>query len=172
MYRVIRFRCHKMKRKRRIKESGLLPQNGMYICRRDITFVSQHINTQHDCQGGRGTVHTKRTSCATWRAAFPEWSVKTSQWSSVGDQLHSVVFVHTKVTWRTPIWKSLEASSPGNSWAMGWAHHGRTSDCCMCCLKSPALWEPNVAERRCAGRWWCPVSHLASMREYKLLEHV
>jgi hypothetical protein len=79
-------------------------------------------------------------------AEFPEWSVQRQRWCSVGGQLHSVGFVCTHVTLRTPTRKSLEASSPGNSRAMGWAHHGRTSDCCMCRLKTPALWEPNVAE--------------------------
>jgi hypothetical protein len=140
-YRVIRLRCHKKKRKRCIKESTLLPVNGTYTCSRDTTFVSQHINTQHDRHGGRGTIHTvhpARRSCATWRAAFPEWFVEWPRWSSVRCQLHSVVFVRTQVTWRTPTRKSLEASSPGNSQAMGWAHHGRTSDCCMCRLKTPA----------------------------------
>jgi hypothetical protein len=108
--------------------------------------MSQHINTQHDRHGGRGTVHTARTSCATWRAAFPEWSGQRPRWPSVGGHLHSVVFVRTQVTWPTPTRRSLEVSSPGNSRAMGWAHHGSTSDFCMCCLKTPALWEPNVAE--------------------------
>jgi hypothetical protein len=45
MYRVIRLRCHKKKRKRCRKESTLLPVNGMYTCRKDTTFVSRHINT-------------------------------------------------------------------------------------------------------------------------------
>jgi hypothetical protein len=49
------------------------------------------------------------------------------------------------VSWHTPTRKSLEASSPGNLRAMGWAHHGRTSDFCMCRLKTLALWEPIVA---------------------------
>jgi hypothetical protein len=141
IYRVIRLRCHKNKRKPCRKESTLLPVNGMYTCRRGTTFVSQHITTQSDRHGGCGTVHTEPISCATWRATFPEWSVQRPRWSSVGGQLHSVVFVHTQVTWRTPTRKSLEASSPWNSRAMGWAHHGRISDFCMCRLKTTVLWE-------------------------------
>jgi hypothetical protein len=132
-YRMIRLRCHKKKWKRCRKKSALLPVNSTYTCRRDTT--------QHDLHGGRGTVHTARTSFATWRAAFPEWSVQRPRWSSVGDHLHSVVFVCTQVTWRILTRKSL-----GNSRAMGWAHHGRTRDFCMCRLKTPTLWEPNVAE--------------------------
>jgi hypothetical protein len=83
---------------------------GTYTCRKDTTFVSLHNNTQH----GRCTVYTSRTSCATWRAAFPEWYVQRSPWSIEG-QLHSVVRVRTQMTWRTPTEKSLVASSPGNS---------------------------------------------------------
>jgi hypothetical protein len=142
---MIRLRWHK-ERETLQKKSAILPVNGTYTYRRDTSFVSQHINTQHDRHSGRDTVHTARTSRATWRAAFPDWSVQRLLWSSVGGHLHSVVFVRTKVTWRTPTRKSLEASSPRNSRAMGWAHHGRTSDCCMCRLKTRALWEPNVAE--------------------------
>jgi hypothetical protein len=40
--------------------------------------------------------------------------------------------------------------------AHGMGLSGRTSVCCMRRLKSPALWEPNVAERCRVGRWWCP----------------
>jgi hypothetical protein len=131
LYRVIRLWCHKKKRKHCRKESTLLPVNGTYTCRWDTTFVSQHINVQHDRHGGRGTVHTVRKSCATWCAAFPEWSVR--------GYVHFVVFIRTQVTWRTPTRKSLAASSLGNSRAMGWAHHGRISDFCMCRLKTPRL---------------------------------
>jgi hypothetical protein len=163
IYRVIRLRCHKTKRKSCRNESTSLSVNGTYTCRRDTTFMSQHISTQHDHHGGRGTVHTARTSCAMWCAAFPEWSFQRSRWSSIGGQLHSVVFVRTQVTWRTPTRKSVEAWSLGNSWAIALAHRGRTSECCMYRLKTPALWEPNVAERRRLGRWWSPVLHLASI---------
>jgi hypothetical protein len=156
-YRVIRLRCHKKKRKRCRKNSNLLPVNGTYSCRRNTTFEPQHINTKHGRHGGRGTVYTARTSYATLRAAFPEWSGPRPRWSSVGGHRHSVVFVRRQVTWRTPTRKSLETWSPGNSRAMGWADQGRTSDCCMCRLKTPALREPNVAERYCVGKWWCPV---------------
>jgi hypothetical protein len=135
----------------------------MYTCRRDTTFMSQHINTQHDRHGGRGRVHTVRTSCATWRAPLPEWSMQRPLWSSVGGQLHSVVFVRTQVAWGTPTRKIPEASSPGNSRAMGWAHHGRASDCCMCRLKTSALWEPSVAQHRRVGRWLCPGPRLVSV---------
>jgi hypothetical protein len=156
---MIRLRCHKKKRKRRRK----LPVDGTYTCRRETTFVSQHINTQHDGHDRRGTVHTARTSCATWRTAFPEWSLYRPLWSSVGGQLHSVVFVRTQVTCRMPTRRSLEASR-----SMGWAHHGSTFGCCMCRLKTPALWQPNVAERRRVGRWWYPVPHLASITEVQI----
>jgi hypothetical protein len=138
-YRVMRLRCHRKKRKRCIKESTLLPVNGKYTCRRDITFVSQHFNTQHDRHCGRGTVHTARTSCNTWRS-IREWYVHRPRWS-VGGQLHSVVFVRTQVTWCTPTRKS-----PVNSRAMGWAHHSRTSDFCYVSSKNPcvAVWSRNI----------------------------
>jgi hypothetical protein len=103
VYKVIRLRYHKKKQKCCRKESTLLPVNGTYTCRRDTTFVFQHINTEHDLHGGRGTIHTARTSCT----AFPEWSVQRPRWSSVDGQLHSVVLVRTQVTWRTPTRKSL-----------------------------------------------------------------
>jgi hypothetical protein len=133
IYSMIRLRCHKKKRKRCREESNLLPDNGTYTSRRDTTFVFQYINTQYDRHGGRGTVRITRTTCNTWRAAFLEWYGQRPQWS-VGSQLHSVVSLRTQVTWRTPTRKSLEASSSGNSRAMGWVHHGRTSDCCICRL--------------------------------------
>jgi hypothetical protein len=141
-YRVIRLRCHKKKWKRCRKESALLPVNSTYTCRRDITFVSQHMNTSSlnmtaTADGAqfiprgefapRGAQHFRRDLC-----------------KGHGDLLSG--FVCTQVTWLTPTRKILEASSPGNSRAMGWAHHGRTSDFCMRRLKTPALWEPNVAE--------------------------
>jgi hypothetical protein len=109
--------------------------------------VSQHINTSslNMTATADGAVHTARRICPTWRAAFPEWPVQRPRGSTVRGHLHSVVFVCTQVTWRTPTRISLDASSLGNSRAMGWAHHGRTSDFCMCRLKTPALWEPNVA---------------------------
>jgi hypothetical protein len=55
---------------------------------------------------------------------------------------------------------------------MGWAHHGRTSDCFMCRLKLPHCESP---------MWWSAVvleddgvqyPILSQLREYKLLEHV
>jgi hypothetical protein len=45
IYRVISLRCHKKKWKLCRKESAFLPVNVTYTCRRDTTFVSQHINT-------------------------------------------------------------------------------------------------------------------------------
>jgi hypothetical protein len=47
IYRMIRLRCHKKKRKRCRKESTLLPVNGTYKYRRDTISVPQHINTPH-----------------------------------------------------------------------------------------------------------------------------
>jgi hypothetical protein len=96
-------------------------------CPNTLTLMTGH--------GGRGTVHTARRSCNTWRTAFSEWHVQRPRWS-VGGKLHSVVFVRTQVTWRTPTRKSLETSSPGNSRAMGWAQHGRTSDFCYVSSKN------------------------------------
>jgi hypothetical protein len=148
-----------------------IPVNGTYTCTRDTTFVPEHINNQHDCQGGRRTVHTARTICITWRAAFPEWSVQMPRWSVVG-QLHSVVFVGAQVTWRTPTRKRLEASSPGNSRAMGWAHQGLISDCCMCRLKTPALWEPITVVLLCSNSWKFRIPYDALFLLLRCYRHV
>jgi hypothetical protein len=145
---MIRFRCHKKKWKHSRKESTLLPVNGTYTCRRDTTFVSKHINTlslnmtatadaaQFIPRGQvapRGAQHFRSDLCEGRGdllsvASFILWSLSVHKWLDV------------------PPHESLEASSPGNSRAMGWAHHGRTTDFCMCRLKTPTLWEPNVAE--------------------------
>jgi hypothetical protein len=132
-YRVIRLRCHKKKWKRCRKESPLLPVNSTYMCRRDTTFVSQHINILSlNMTATADAAQFKPHGQVALRGTQHFWSdlCKRPQWSSVGSHLHYVVFVCTQVTWDTPTRKSLEASSPGNSRAMQGALHGRNSDFC------------------------------------------
>jgi hypothetical protein len=101
--------------------------------------VSQHINTPQDRHGGgaqfiprgqvapRGAQHFRSDLCKgrcdlLLEVIFILWSLSVHKW--LDEPSHE---------------KSLEASSPGNSRTMGWAHHGRTSDFCVCRLKTPAL---------------------------------
>jgi hypothetical protein len=146
---VIRLRCHKKKWKRCRKESALLPVNGTYTCRRDTSFVSQHINT----------LSLNMTATADAAQFLPRGQVaprvaqrfRSDLCIGHGDLLSKVSFI----LWSLSVYKWLAVPPHDKVWrlqarknlgAMGWAHHGRTNDVCMCRLKTPALWEQNVAE--------------------------
>jgi hypothetical protein len=110
---MIRLRCHKKKWKRCRKESALLPDTGTYTCRRDTTFVSQHIITQHDRHGWRGTFHTARRSCTTWRAVFPNAVIfcrKSSSFCGLCLYTSDLTYPHTK---KSGGFKSGEFASHG-----------------------------------------------------------
>jgi hypothetical protein len=148
IYRVIRLRCHKKKWKHCRKESALLPVNGTYTRRRDTTFVSQHINTlslnmtatadaaqfiPHGQVAPRGAQHFRSDMCIgrgylLSEVGFILWSLSVHKWLDVPP--HEKVW-RLQVRWIREPWDGPITAAPAIF---------------VCRLKTPALWEPNVAE--------------------------